>query len=558
MNLLEFSEPETNPLPKDMPRVLVVENNESSRSMYRDLLSHWGYLPILAQGAGQSLLRDALGKASHYRCHLALVDMRLVDDIDDHDKSGLELIAQLSPAACLMMSGYGGLADSRRAAEEGALGFMGKSEHPTILKETLKKETHKLCASKNGLLIEPSELMSSLSKNLLIGPASRFEDQVADCLLRLFPEARRLRLEKIGTTRISSDLSTVPRPRSVILKVYEDDRQPVIVKLARKSKITREMDNYDKYIDRKLKGNYVPILRGQSLLWDIGGIKLSYVGNIEQNFSNFFQTQSVSRIKHSLNGFFKETWQPHYQRAADVENISLFDLYCRVWDKDWVARVKNFTNGHPEEVMGAERWAQMQAPHPVEWMKENILGRRDVSLTSHAKVAVTHGDLHGDNILVDSGGNIWVIDFERTSEGHILQDFIELESDIINRLPCTEESFPAFLSICLTACAPREIKSLELTEEIEAQNETKKAMSVISHLRCLAREVTGISDARQYLIGLLFNTLFRATISTTSPRKPCQQRALMLASILCHRLDHWDTDWPPPHWFPFHAERGDL
>ncbi|PWH11861.1 MAG: hypothetical protein DDG60_16100 [Anaerolineae bacterium] len=551
MNSSQLDESFTRPIPKDKPRVLIVENNETSRNMYRDLLIHWGYFPVVAQGTGQTLLKDARQKAEQYRCHLALVDMRLLDDVDDEDKSGLALISQLRPAVSILMSGYGNLADSRRATEEGAAGFIGKSEGPRVFKEKLEREACKLCAAKNGLVIEPVELMDNLRKNLLLHSAAYFDDQIADCLLRLFPQARYLRLEKIGTTHIASDLSAVPRPRSVILKVYEDDRQPVIVKLARQTKITHELENFHQFIDGKLRGNYVPVLRGYVLGWDIGGIKLSYVGDIGQNFSNFFQSHSTHKIKRSLSNFFEETWQPHYRRAVEANNLSLFELYCRTWDKEWVERIKNFTDSHPEEIMGTELWAQVQAPEPIEWMKHNIFGQRDVSMTEHTKLAITHGDLHGDNILTDEDGNLWVIDFERTGQGHILQDFIELESDIINRLPCTPESFPAFLSICITACLPREIKNLELTEEIGAQSETKKAMSIISHLRSLARSITGIRDARQYLLGLLFNTLFRATLSTSTSRKPCQQRAFMLASILCHRLDHWDDAWPPAHWLPF-------
>ncbi len=551
MDSVELFEPDVNPIPAGMPRVLIVENNETSRRMYRDLLSHWGYLPVTAEGIGQALIKNAKSKAREFRCQMALVDMRLLDDIDDEDKSGLDLISQLRPAVCIMMSGYGGLADSRKANEKGASGFMGKSEGPRAFKEKLEQESLKLCAYKKELNIEPQALLARLKKNLLIGSAARFDDQIADCLLRLFPDARRLRLEKIDTDNISSDLSTVPRPRSVILKVYEDDRQPVIVKLARESKIARELDNYRRYIDGQLKGNYVPVLRGQALMWDIGSIKLSYVGTINQTFSSFFQAQPVNKIKHSLNGFFTKTWEPHYQQAATAQNISLFELYCQVWEKDWVTRIKNFSNFHPEEVIQQPIWEDAQTPNPIDWMKINIFNGRDASVVEYTKTAITHGDLHGDNMLVDANNNIWVVDFERTRDGHILQDFIELESDIINRLPCTPENLPAFLSTCIAVCEHKEIKGMELTEAIEAQSETRKALLTISYLRSLARDCTGIHDARQYLLGLLFNTLFRATISTTNQRKHCQQRALMLASILCHRLDHWEETWPPPHWLKF-------
>ena len=44
---------------------------------------------------------------------------------------------------------------------------------------------------------------------------------------------------------------------------------------------------------------------------------------------------------------------------------------------------------------------------------------------------MTHGDLHGDNLLVDKE-HAWAIDFEHTGSGHILRDFAELEVDILS------------------------------------------------------------------------------------------------------------------------------
>jgi thiamine kinase-like enzyme len=55
-----------------------------------------------------------------------------------------------------------------------------------------------------------------------------------------------------------------------------------------------------------------------------------------------------------------------------------------------------------------------------------------IGRVAETSIAITHGDLHAGNLLIDDSNNIWVIDFERTGEGHVLQDFIELESDLIN------------------------------------------------------------------------------------------------------------------------------
>jgi CheY-like chemotaxis protein len=538
---------------KGNPRVLIVENDEMNRYAYEDLVRHWGYFPVTANGDGKFLLDSAKTRAKEQRCQLAIIDMRLLDDFDEDDKSGLGLIQKLGPAvACIMVSGRGDLADARKAADRGAVGFVGKEEGPEALKEKLDGEAQKICAQKKGIVIEPVEILEHLGKTLLGNSfPEQYHDQIVDAFLRLFPEAQSLQVEKLGTSHISSDLLTVPRPRSVILRVREGNRQPVIVKLARVHKTKIEIEHFQKHIDGQLYGNFVPELKKSCILWDIGGVKLSYVGTLDQTFSNFFRNQRINKIKQSLSNFFKGTWRPHYEQALEIENISLFKLYCEVWGPEWVERVKNFRGFNPVEAMGKEKWELAQAPDPIEWLKANVINARDVSLIARTKTAVTHGDLHGDNILVDSNNNIWVVDFERTGAGHILQDFIELESDLINRLPCTNENFPAFLSICIAVCEKNEIKGMGLTEPVEANAEMEKALLTISHLRALARECTGISDAHQYLIGLLFNTVFRATITTSNQRRQCQHRALMLASILCHRLDHWGEPWPPPEWLKF-------
>jgi hypothetical protein len=76
----------------------------------------------------------------------------------------------------------------------------------------------------------------------------------------------------------------------------------------------------------------------------------------------------------------------------------------------------------------------------------------------------------------------------------------------------------------------------------------QKALRTISLLRSLAKQCTTLTDARQYLLGLLFNMIFRATINHGDKTRARQTRALLLASVFCHRLEHWDESWPPAEW----------
>lgn len=525
------------------PRVLVVENDAMTRHVYAELLKHWGYLPILAEGDGIYLLENAGALVRNQRCRLALVDLRLLDNFDEQDKSGLHLIPNLAPAACIILSAFATPNDFNDARQNGAYAVVHKGDGPRALRKELDKLAGKLCSQKKEIQFDPPELLNEIGPSVMgTAVAEQFYDQVLDAFIQLFPNARRLKVEKLGASQPSHNYLSAPRLRSTLLTVREDDRQPVIVKLARQQKAKIEIDNYNKYIDEKLKRAYYPALKGDCYLWDIGGLRFAYVGTLDQVFSNFFLNQSTNRIKTSLEQFFNETWSPHYEAATTREHTSLFRLYCSVWGDEWVERLKKYQGFHPEEAMDSARIAKLQPPNPFEWMKTNILGGQDVSQMEKIRVAVTHGDLHGDNMLVDSNHNIWVVDFERTQPGHILQDFIELEVDLISRLPNIPENSSAFYALCLAVCQPDRLQALKSDPRIEANAEARKVISTISTLRKLAHTRTGLTDIREYRLGLLFNTLFRATLAKN------QQRALMLGSILCYRLDHPNETWPPAHW----------
>src|SRR5262245_51308842 len=71
-------------------RILIVDNDGRTREQHSALLSLWGYIPVVAEGIGNALLKDAVIRAKTQRCHIALVDKRLHDDHDTRDWSGLK------------------------------------------------------------------------------------------------------------------------------------------------------------------------------------------------------------------------------------------------------------------------------------------------------------------------------------------------------------------------------------------------------------------------------------------------------------------------------------
>ena len=136
-------------------RILVVENDLRWREDHLTNLTRWGYDAFVAQGEGQSLVKDAIFKVNTYRCHIALVDMRLFDHDQRSDDSGLNLVPKLKPTESIIVSGYGDVHSVTRALlEKGARHFIGKEDGPRPLKKIIEDVLQTICASKKEIEIE--------------------------------------------------------------------------------------------------------------------------------------------------------------------------------------------------------------------------------------------------------------------------------------------------------------------------------------------------------------------------------------------------------------------
>jgi hypothetical protein len=530
------------------PRVLLVENDHRTRLSQEALLNYWGYKPILAMGEGQALIRDARGKARQMRCGLALIDLRLLDDFDDEDTSGLKLAREIGPVRCIILSGHGTQKILREIFDKHYdFNFISKADAPETIQKMLEEEAQKVSAAKRGMVITPSNAIEQIIQTALGAEAGAYPDQIADALAQLFPNAKRLQVEKLETRSL---ISTVPRPKSVVLKVCEEDYEPVAVKLARADKIAIEAERYQEFIFRRLAGNFSARMERHIVLWDIGGVSYSYIGDFDvKTFSNYYEAQTIENIEECLKSFFLGAWGRHYAKAREIENVSLFDLYKKVWGNWYEKRVQKFKT--PISLQAIRAHARLKTLDPIQWLKEHVAANpaTDASQVARTRIAVTHGDLHAENLLIDSKKNAWVIDFERSGEGHALQDFVELEADLLNRLPDSSDNYPEFFNLWLTVIQPADLGPITQPDNVSNPPEILKAIQTVSILRTLARQCTEIADFRQYLWGLLFNALFRATIITKDENhQKSQMRALMLASIICHRLEHWDESWPPAAW----------
>lgn len=571
-------------------RVLVVENDRAWQMRHmRNLSELWKYEAHAAEARPdaedrfQDLWLDAISKAHDLRCHLALVDLRLRGDNLIADTTGKELVPLLAPTVSILVSAFGdpvivndALKSSRQVPQR-AYAFVTKSEGPEALRAVIREVEQGYWRRRPLTLTGPDELQSAaIMRRFKPNDATVPLDEVDDVLRRLFPTAKRLKLEAISPAVQTSGL--LLRHRSVVAKVYENDYPvPLIIKLARKDRSTTELDRFDQ-VRRYIRSGRLALPESNPIeLWDIGGIKYNLVNSDTEHpvvtFSTYYaDPQHTPKLIGKALENFAQFWHDLYRKqpgAPEPTRKTLFRAYTNSWGENWCKRLWDYR---------ASPWLERYpAPidrlglgNPIEWLIRQVKLEPDLTYDDSAlpltALALTHGDLHGDNMFVDTRQDVWVIDYERTGFGPILQDWVELETDILTHLAeLNEEDWAEYLQLLLDVLSTKAV-TLSLPKA-PASRYSRERLTIVK-LRKLAADSSGEKDGQPHLYGLLFNALFRLTLlleeheerqALSLPATPNQaqaehslklgiQRCLVMAGLARHCLDHWHQTWPPHGW----------
>lgn len=540
-------------------RILVVDDELNVRNDTVDLIQLWQWTPVIAQGSGEDLLKDAVERVKEQRCQVAVVDMRLLDNQDSRDWSGLELVPQLKPAKVIILSGRGDRKSVREALRRyEAFDFVGKQDDPEELRAAILEAAKSICATYNRAKIGwPRGLTSAIVVGQLRKDGLSYpnEDEADELIACLFPKATQLRLTLVNGPARISDKDAALRRRSVILKAVRDnDREQYAIKISRVDKIEREVTNYHAYVEGKLEGRFRPSLTGPIMMWDIGAVAYSFFGNDDMNVPNVPWTfaalyrdtnQQIKDIMAPLEHFFEPRHWGHWFNV-NVEPLkeSLFTAYDEAWNNELSKELEVWSRHDQKRNFPGLLPA---LPNPTRWLYDHYA---DSSLVQ-ARKAITHGDFHGDNLFV-SRGLAWPIDFERTGPGPILRDFVELVHDILTRLSRIEPKDTLVLyELAVALCQPQapEVK-MRSTTAIHKHTAARRAFEVIQGIQELAYSRAHYEDRQEYLWGLLLNSIFMATIlKEQNELDPRYTRTLLVASVICGRLDSWySNNWPPSDW----------
>lgn len=517
-------------------RILVVDNDEEICKLLQLMFQQRNYAVQVVTGSGTQLIDNAIHVAQRLRPHIAIVDLRLMDDyLNDH--SGLQLLPYLQSARCILYSGYLGAAVTHEAARKyNIFAWVDKYDREALTKAV------QAAACETSAVARPIQVdwpagwpLAQMVHKLLPNngwPAADFtilEDMVA----QLFPKNHHFTPEALTSKKES--VNSFLRGRSIVTKIYADNFEPKVLKLASAAATQQEAANYAAHVQNWMPGLHATRLEQSAIFWDLGGTIYSFMGSNERVLPTFAQhyaaKDEIERIVQPLRHFFTKIWQPHYTAAAPVAE-SLFTTYDKIF-----ALSTRWERIEPTLWPDLRHKLGIALCDPVDWVKCHD----KQSWFPTIRHAVTHGDLHGDNLFIE-GEQAWIIDFERTGFSHALRDFAELEVDIYTRLVMDSnldwETLHELATVLVGAPQPNSL--LQPTLMLSMHPAATKALAVIAAVRQLAVTVAPYTDQREYLWALLLDALYVASVRSIDERQ--RQRAILLASVICERLDNKLTD----------------
>jgi CheY-like chemotaxis protein len=539
-------------------RVLVVDDKEMWLEIFTDLLQNLGLEVVTTTTLSEA---KKLLVAQYF--HLAIIDMRLQGDASK-DTQGMDLLDYIDEMGLgdvivkIVITWHGTRERTREAFKHHDVydfvpkqgpdgqGFDGEDFTRTIrsaFAEKVRIAAELKMSFVDGTTLDQLALaLKQLEKDDESPWMLRWE--LEDLLRKLFFGASSMVLSQYSKGHSGSG----------VLKVepfYKAQGQaaPVIVKYGRISMIQTEACNYEEYVKRFVSGRRYTVLNSYARTKSLGGIVYSFIGaplEKVQDFNTFYRHHDVETIRAALQDLFVENCRKWYENREAARPHNIADLYWGPAGTDLVSLESNFEHMYKrfegKEVI--DNFPQIERAF-VNPMYHDFV--REKPLYFPAYLAVTHGDLNGENIFVDHEDHTWLIDFAKTGKGHITRDFVTVESVIKFQL-LREKDLSNLYAFERALLAPDQFTDALSPPDISMSSEMEKAFLVIQYLRGLAANVVqpsvGMSD---YYAGLFYNALNLMRYYHLLKMKQKKYYILMSAALLCEKLErlsghNWEVE----------------
>jgi CheY-like chemotaxis protein len=531
-------------------RILVVDDLENWREELVETLQRGGF-----HAESASTTSEALDRLNESFYHLLVLDIRMVEN-DSSNIDGIVLLHELdkrglSEATRVIILSVHGTKEHMRTSfrDFKVVDFLYKDDFDN---QVFLENVQQVFATKLhiNLALEMHWLQGSRLEqfvlNLDVGnrhvrPGTPLQIQMAteldNLLCCLFHEATSVLVRPLTPGYSGTKVMRV--------QPFYSDRgggNEVIVKFGDAGKIEEEYSNFKQYIRPFVRGGRSTTVLDLRRTTHLGGIIYSLLGtNNDQllDFGEFYRNADVSQIAEVLARLFRDTCGGWYANRGHLQPLDLTKDYHRLF-------------GYTSEQLKQILFEDLKTVHGKNTLHfKNLTDGRvftnpfevtaGLTLVRPTYVCITHGDFNQHNLLVDNGGNVWLIDFQSTGPGHILRDAAILESLVRFQLLAVEEAtLDERLQMEVALCSIERFSDVEhLSTAFSTENQAlAKAYATAVQLRTLAYklvEQNPSDDISEYYIALLYTAM--NTIRFTSLPSGQRENAALSASLIVDKLE---------------------
>jgi DNA-binding response OmpR family regulator len=527
------------------PTVLLMDNVAEYRDTQARLLERAGYHVWKA-----STIAEADQILHNEWVHLAILDIRMEDENDEQDLSGLifaekpchrhvpKIIVTAYPTFESAVEALGSL-----DGHPSAIGYVSKTKGPKFLLDHLEHAFATHVMLKWQLHIEwmardAHSLVNLVEPGLEGERLLRRADELGDLLRQLFREKDHIRINRLLWRRQNSVALAVfaftanAAPESFVVvcgqNVADVQRAPV--------KLAIESDTV--LIDTITTTHFA------ADAFSLNGADLEAITSLTDLYRS-----SENTLKGVLTTLFDQTLAAWHQNQRMIDNVhtldELYSLRLGLIDDDSMqpsldTRIDDLIRQALTLGLRCERY---DGKLLVDFGTQSFTYRDPVrnpaaySLSSPPPniVIMTPGTLTGDNIFADTAGRTWLTDFRDRGSAPLFWNFTSIEAAIC--LDWVEERNLRALHLMECNLVNDEFAKLNIND---VEPTLRKPMRAIQIIRKLAVRTVG-KDVHLYQIGLIFHALKRvAEYDPARPLMPTElvrlMHALLAAAMLNDKL----------------------
>lgn len=535
-------------------RILFADNHKSfHRQRVQFLEPRYKVLKAYSVTEAEQYLRDEW-------VHVAILDIRLTDDNDERDISGLVLAknpAYLSIPK-IMQTSFPSYQQVREALGPAlqrlppAVDFIAKAEGPDALLQAVERAFATHVRINWDLVIRTNErtpvtfpyLASRIDPSLIGETLLQRAEELEDLLRRLFYTKSQLTIDRVLWQRNGRVALTI--------LTFKDDGLPesFIVVCGGNADITRESLSYREWAP---KGSETTTSALNSTAETTHFAANAYVlanAEVERLHSLFdlYRSGTDKPLETAIQSLFHKTLSPWQERHRLAETQSFVDLFRERLDwlpeEDFSAAFNERINAllHQMPLLMNVKMHRTHEQLAVNFYRQAFSYPDPLSLLAGPpdvgqafRLASTPGFLAGENVLVDDNGRAWLTDFADAGLAPEVWNFVSLEAAIrFDWLEVRQLDWLHEMEQCLTA------GSFTKFDVSAIEPALRKAARAIQAVRQCASTIPN-NDPLLYHLGLLVHAAHR--LMRFNPSVNLQETALvrfahilLAASMICGRI----------------------